>query len=144
MPATEELVVLSVETAADVGEFGFEFGLVNPTDLVEARFDLVAQPQRHCAAEGERLAVRVIGEHRQFAAQVLDKVSVAVDVFAGLGAFMADAAAHFDPSAAKGIDATLRSFAHAPLGPWLLAIVATGLGLYGAYSLCEARWHRTV
>jgi hypothetical protein len=65
-------------------------------------------------------------------------------VFAGLGAFMADAAVRFDPGAAKGMDATLRSFAHTPLGPWLLVVVAIGLALYGAYSMCEARWHRAV
>jgi hypothetical protein len=65
-------------------------------------------------------------------------------VFTGVGAFMFDAALRFNPSAAKGIDATLRSFAHTPLGPWLLAVVAIGLALFGVYSLCEARWHRTV
>jgi hypothetical protein len=64
-------------------------------------------------------------------------------LFAGVGAFMIDAALRFKPSAAKGTDATLRSFALTPLGPWLLAVIAVGLALFGAYSLCEARWHRT-
>jgi len=36
-------------------------------------------------------------------------------VFAGAGAFMIDTAVRFDPSAANGIDATLRPFAHTPL-----------------------------
>lgn len=63
-------------------------------------------------------------------------------VFAGIGVFMVVAAVRYDPQAAKGIDATLRSFAHAPLGPWLLGAVAVGLAVFGTYSLCEARWHR--
>ena len=65
-------------------------------------------------------------------------------VFAWAGIFMIDAAATYDPSKAKGIDATLRSFAHTPLGPFLLFAVALGLALFGAYSLAEARWHRRV
>lgn len=65
-------------------------------------------------------------------------------LFAGVGAFMVAAAVHFNPSAAKGTDATLRSFAHTSFGPWLLAVIAIGLALFGAYSLCEARWHRAV
>lgn len=65
-------------------------------------------------------------------------------VFTGAGVFMVDAAATYDPSKAKGIDATLRSFAHTPLGPLLLVIVAIGLTLFGMYSLAEARWHRKI
>jgi hypothetical protein len=65
-------------------------------------------------------------------------------VFAGIGVFMIDAAATFDAAKAKGIDATLRSFAHTPVGPLLLIIVAIGLALFGVYSLAEARWHRKI
>jgi hypothetical protein len=65
-------------------------------------------------------------------------------VFAGVGVFMIDAAATFDAAKAKGIDATLRSFAHTPVGPLLLVIVAIGLALFGMYSLAEARWHRKI
>jgi len=65
-------------------------------------------------------------------------------VFGGVGAFMVDAAVTYNASKAKGIDATLRSFAHTPVGPILLVIVAIGLALFGAYSLAEARWHRKI
>jgi Domain of Unknown Function (DUF1206) len=65
-------------------------------------------------------------------------------VFTGVGVFMVDAAATFDASKAKGIDATLRSFAHTPAGPVLLVVVAIGLALFGVYSLAEARWHRKI
>ena len=63
-------------------------------------------------------------------------------VFGAVGVFLVDAAVTYDASKAKGIDATLRSFAHTPLGPWLLIVVAAGLALFGVYSLFEARWHR--
>jgi hypothetical protein len=65
-------------------------------------------------------------------------------VFAAVGVFMIVAAVRFEPAEAKGIDATLRSFAHTPFGPWLLAVVAVGLFVFGVYSMCEARWHRSV
>lgn len=65
-------------------------------------------------------------------------------VFSAIGVFMVIAAARFDPAQAKGIDATLRTFAHTPLGPWLLAVVAIGMAVFGTYSMCEARWHRSV
>lgn len=65
-------------------------------------------------------------------------------VFAGLGIFLVAAAVRFDPHAAKGIDSTLRTFAHTPLGPFLLAAVAVGLAVFGVYSCCEARWHKHV
>jgi hypothetical protein len=47
-----------------------------------------------------------------------------------------------NPGQAKGIDATLRSFASTPLGPWLLALFAAGLVVFGLYSWCEARWRK--
>jgi hypothetical protein len=62
-------------------------------------------------------------------------------VFGAIGVFLIDAAVKYDASKAKGIDATLRSFAHTPLGPWLLVAVAVGFVLFGGYSLGEARWH---
>ena len=52
------------------------------------------------------------------------------------------AAVHSSPGQAKGIDATLRTLAATPVGPWLLAIVALGLVTFGAYSCAEARWRR--
>ncbi|MEO3786016.1 DUF1206 domain-containing protein [Actinocorallia sp. B10E7] len=63
-------------------------------------------------------------------------------VYAGIGVFLAYAAVTFDPDKAKGIDGTLRELAGTPVGPWLLALVALGLVVFGAYSCCEARWRR--
>ncbi len=64
-------------------------------------------------------------------------------IAAGAGVFVIQAAVTFDPDKAGGIDATLRAFADTPAGPWLLAVVALGLLLFGVYCLGEARWRRT-
>jgi hypothetical protein len=63
-------------------------------------------------------------------------------VFAAAGVFLVVAGVQHSPGKAKGIDSTLRSFAHTPLGPWLLALVAAGLLIFGGYSWLEARWRR--
>jgi len=64
----------------------------------------------------------------------------AVAVLAGV--FLLVAAIRFQPSKAEGIDGTLRAFAHTPLGPYLLVLVALGLVAFGLFSWCEARWRR--
>jgi hypothetical protein len=61
-------------------------------------------------------------------------------VIALTGIFFIISAARFSPSKAEGIDGTLRAFAHTPLGPFLLVLVALGLIAFGLYSWCEARW----
>ncbi|MFI1100793.1 DUF1206 domain-containing protein [Streptomyces melanogenes] len=63
-------------------------------------------------------------------------------VFAAAGIFILSAAVRFDANEAKGVDATLRSFAHTPAGPWLLVAVAVGLILFGVFSFASARWRR--
>ncbi|MFJ9243483.1 DUF1206 domain-containing protein [Streptomyces sp. NPDC101776] len=63
-------------------------------------------------------------------------------VFAGVGVFVLVAAIRFDPQQAKGMDATLRTFAHTPAGPWLLVAVAIGLVLFGGFSFASARRRR--
>ncbi|MFF1477581.1 DUF1206 domain-containing protein [Streptomyces sp. NPDC058301] len=63
-------------------------------------------------------------------------------VFAAAGGFALWAAAGFDPRRAKGMDDTLRSFAHTPAGPWLLVAVAAGLALFGLFSFAMARWRK--
>ena len=63
-------------------------------------------------------------------------------VFAAAGAFAVRAAVDYKPDQAKGLDDTLRSFSDTPLGPWLLALVAAGLVLFGVFSFALARWRR--
>lgn len=54
------------------------------------------------------------------------------------------AAVKYDAAKAKGIDGTLRTFAHTPLGLRLSGVVATGFVLFGGHSVCEGCWHRGV
>ncbi|MFD0385812.1 DUF1206 domain-containing protein [Streptomyces stramineus] len=63
-------------------------------------------------------------------------------MFAAAGTFILIAAIRFDATEAKGVDATLRSFTHTPVGPWLLVAVAIGLILFGVFSFASARWRR--
>ncbi len=63
-------------------------------------------------------------------------------VFAVAGSFTIRAAIAYEPDRAKGFDDTLRSFAETPAGPSLLACVAVGLVLFGAFSFAMARWRR--
>nr|WP_152627676.1 DUF1206 domain-containing protein [Streptacidiphilus melanogenes] len=63
-------------------------------------------------------------------------------LFTAAGIFVLIAAIDFDPRQAKGMDATLRSFADTPAGPWLLVLVAAGLVLFGGFSFACARWRK--
>ncbi|MDQ0785363.1 DUF1206 domain-containing protein [Streptomyces sp. B3I8] len=63
-------------------------------------------------------------------------------VFAAAGVFAVRAAVAYEPDKAKGLDDTLRSFAHTPAGPWLLVCVAAGFVLFGLFSFAMARWRR--
>ncbi|WP_343244781.1 DUF1206 domain-containing protein [Streptomyces sp. SID14478] len=63
-------------------------------------------------------------------------------IYAGAGVFVLIAAAKYDPDKAKGVDGTLRTFAETPAGPWLLAVVAVGLLLFGLFSFALARYRR--
>ncbi|MFG2309126.1 DUF1206 domain-containing protein [Streptomyces sp. NPDC048566] len=63
-------------------------------------------------------------------------------VFAAAGVFAVRAAVEYEPDKAKGMDDTLRSFAGTPMGPWLLALIAVGLILFGLFSFAMARWRK--
>ncbi|AZM51341.1 hypothetical protein DMA15_01050 [Streptomyces sp. WAC 01529] len=63
-------------------------------------------------------------------------------VFAVAGGFALAAALRHKPGQAKGIDNTLRSFADTGAGPWLLALIAVGLGAFGLFSWANARWRK--
>lgn len=63
--------------------------------------------------------------------------------FAAVGVFVTQAAVSYDPEKARGLDGSLRSFADTPLGPWLLALLALGLMLFGAFSCFQARFQRS-
>ncbi|MFF4804919.1 DUF1206 domain-containing protein [Streptomyces sp. NPDC001351] len=86
-----------------------------------------------------------LGEMAPWARRLVDVTGVAGGaarglVFAAAGTFAVRAAVDYDPQRAKGLDDTLRSFAHTPLGPSLLACVAAGFALFGLFSFALARW----
>lgn len=87
------------------------------------------------------------GEMSQRVREVVEKLGVFGSVARGIvfglaGIFVLYAAITFDPKKAKGLDGALRSLVEAPLGPYLLGLVALGLIAFGAFSMSEARWGR--
>lgn len=59
--------------------------------------------------------------------------------FAVVGALFVTAAATADPDRAQGLDGALQTLRDAPLGQWLLTLVALGFVAYGGYSFVRAR-----
>jgi hypothetical protein len=64
--------------------------------------------------------------------------------FGAIGWFVVRAAVEFDVNEPIGLDESLRTVRNAAYGPWLIAVTAAGLALYGLYSFVEARWRQDV
>jgi hypothetical protein len=86
---------------------------------------------------------RFTAEHMSRALAVvtraLGSVARAV-VFVLTGVFLIKAAVLSTADQTKGLDAVFRSVASSQYGPWLLALLASGLFCYGLYCLLEARY----
>lgn len=63
-------------------------------------------------------------------------------VFALIGVFVLTAGRQHDPSEAGGMGQALATLQAQPSGPWLLALTALGLLLFGLFSFIEARYRR--
>lgn len=61
-------------------------------------------------------------------------------VFAMMGWFLLNVVLHHNPQEAGGLGAALRQLRAQDHGPLLLLVVATGLALFGIFSLVEARY----
>ena len=74
--------------------------------------------------------------------EVLAKVGLTARavIVGAAGVFLVQAALAFDPNKAEGLDGILKSFAHTPIGPWLLVLIAGGLLAFGVYSFALARY----
>lgn len=60
-----------------------------------------------------------------------------------VGVLFVVAAWRHDEDQAGGLDAALRTLKEQPFGPWLLTVVALGIGAYGIYCFARARYERT-
>jgi hypothetical protein len=59
-----------------------------------------------------------------------------------IGVLVVIAAVRFRPHEASGLDVALKTLASQPFGPYLLIVVAIGLGAYGVFCFFDARYHR--
>jgi cytochrome bd-type quinol oxidase subunit 2 len=60
-----------------------------------------------------------------------------------LGGLFVWAGVTYDASRVGGLDTALRTLLEAPVGPWLLAVVAAGIICFGLYCFCWARYADT-
>ncbi len=63
-------------------------------------------------------------------------------VFALIGGFLINAAVRFDPTKAKGLDASLKTLADQPFGRVVLFAAALGLLAFALWSFIEARYRK--
>ncbi|HKE26155.1 MAG TPA: DUF1206 domain-containing protein [Bryobacteraceae bacterium] len=61
-------------------------------------------------------------------------------VFCIIGGFLFSAGVHSNPREVRGLDGALQWLAQQSYGPWILGVVAAGLGAYGLFMLVEARY----
>jgi Domain of Unknown Function (DUF1206) len=63
---------------------------------------------------------------------------------ATVGALFIWAAVSYDPKTAGGLDVALTALRQQSLGPWLLTVVAIGIGCFGLYCFAWARYAKDV
>ena len=63
-------------------------------------------------------------------------------VFSLIGGFLLQAALDVNANDARGLSGALRALEQPLLGPWILGVVAFGLGAYGLYMFVLARYRR--
>jgi hypothetical protein len=92
----------------------------------------------------KRLKLGEMSDSKKFWATLMGRVGYSARgvVFCIVGGFLIQAARHFNPSEAKGLDAVLQMLSTWPFGPWALGTVAAGLIAYGFYMLVEAHYRR--
>ncbi|MFL5381868.1 MAG: DUF1206 domain-containing protein [Longimicrobiaceae bacterium] len=98
---------------------------------------------RSVAKEPEkRLDTRGLSSGMERAAKAAGRVGVAARgvVFLVVGVWVVLAAWHARPSEAKTPAGALESLRQQPYGPWLLVVVAVGLGAFGLFEIVKARY----
>ena len=81
-------------------------------------------------------------ERRLFAALGRIGLTARALVFGLVGYFLLRTALDYDSRSAVGVDGALARLQHEPYGSWLVGLVATGLLVFAAFSLFEARYRR--
>jgi hypothetical protein len=106
-------------------------GLWNMSKVVTAKFlenlDLGGESQN------TRTFVETTGRVGYFARGV---------AFALVGWFLVEAGRQHDPSESRGLDESLRELLGRSHGPWLLALLALGMALFGTYRMLDARFRK--
>lgn len=115
--------------------------------LIGVGFLAVAGNQIYVAYKAlfmKRIDVSGVDPHVQNGIRKAGRVGIAAraTVFALLGVFLIQAALTNDPSKAGGLSDALRELERAPVGPWLLVIVALGVIAYGVYAVAQGRYRR--
>jgi Domain of Unknown Function (DUF1206) len=92
----------------------------------------------------KRLKLRDMTERAERWATLAGRLGYAARgvVFCIVGALIVQAARHFNPGHARGLDGALQALARQSFGPFVLGAVAAGLVAYGVFSLVEARYRR--
>ena len=62
--------------------------------------------------------------------------------YAIAGVLVVIAAVRYDPSAARGLDASLRTLTQSTWGVWLLFAMAAGIAAYGLFAIAQARYRK--
>lgn len=92
----------------------------------------------------ENLDLGGLDERKRNVVEISGRVGYAARgvAFALVGWFVIEAGMQHDPSESRGLDESLRELLGRSHGPWILAALAVGMVLFGAYRIMDARFRK--